>query len=176
MTARNHVIHGAIEMLGSANAWQLQGSSDKYRDQRHRGALAILVATAMLPCIPAHADDPCVESDREAARVVSALQRFDHKIANDGVFQVRKIGVGGPLPSDAPRFDVSYHVRGQVVFQQQILSPPSLVADELAINPLRMKDGAKLGVKYLMGAGGRLSCAYRVYDTGGHFHAKRGSW
>lgn len=163
-------------MLGSTQTWQFQEWSDNYRVKHAMGALVILAATAMLPCTPAHADDPCVDSDREAARVVSALQRYDHQIVNEGVFQVKKTGVGGPLPSDAPRFDISYHVRGQVMFQQQIASPASTVADELAINPLRMRDGAKLGLKYLMGAGGRLSCAYRVYDTGRHFHAKRGNW
>lgn len=140
------------------------------------GILAIIAATMMLHSAPASADDPCLDTDPEVARVVNALQRFDHLIAKDGVFQVRKIGVGGPLPSDMPRFDISYFVRGQRLFKQQIVSPAQIVADELAINPLRMRDGAKLGLKYFMGAGGRLSCAYRVYDAGGHFHAKRGSW
>lgn len=140
------------------------------------GSLAILIATTMLYGAPVRADDPCVDTDPEVARVVNALQRFDHLIAKDGVFQVRKFGVGGPSPSDAPRFNISYHVQGHVLFQQQIASPAQSVADELAINPLRMRDGAKLGLAYGMGAGGRISCEYRVYDTGGRFRAKRGSW
>jgi hypothetical protein len=162
-------------MIGSAKAWQFQGWSARYRTNTI-GTVAILVTTAIMPSAPAHADDPCVDTDPEVARVVSALQRFDHLIAKDGVFQVRKIGVGGPSPSDAPRFDVSYHVRSQLVFQQQIVSPAPSVADQLAINPLRMRDGAKLGLAYGMGAGGRISCEYRVYDTGGRFRARRGSW
>jgi len=142
----------------------------------HITAKLLVCAMCVLSLAPAYADDPCLDTDREVARAVSALQRFDHLIANDGVFQVRKTGEGGPLPTDAPRFNLSYHVGGQVAFQQLIVSPASTVADELAINPLRMRDGAKLGLKYFMGAGGRLSCAYRVYDTGGHFHAKRANW
>lgn len=176
MTERNHAIHGGVLMFGSAKSPQLQGWSTNDRAGYLQGALAVLIATAMLPCAPAHADDPCVDADPEVARVISALQRFEHLIAKDGVFQVRKFGEGGPSPSDAPRFDVSYHVRGHVLFQQQIASPAPSVADQLAINPLRMRDGAKLGLAYGMGAGGRISCEYRVYDTGGSFRAKRGSW
>lgn len=138
--------------------------------------LAVLVTILTLASAPAYADDPCGDTDREVAQIVSTLKRFDHLIAKDGVFQVRKIGVGGPSSSDAPRYDVFYRVGGYVAFQQRIASPDQTVADQLTINPLRMRDDAKLGLSYGKGAGGRISCAYRVYDTGGHFHAKRGGW
>jgi len=42
----------------------------------------------------------------------------------------------------------------------------------LVVKPLRMRDGAKLGLAFVMGAGGGLSCTYRVYDKGGHFNMR----
>lgn len=144
-------------------------------DLRVALATFVTVIAAMMPCAPAHADDPCVPPDPEITRSIEALQRFDHLIAKDGVFQVRKIGVGGETPAEWIRFDVTYLVRGQKVFQLQI-APVQTLDPGLEIRPLRMKDGAKLGLAWVMGAGGRLRCEYRVYDTGGHFSMKRSAW
>lgn len=57
----------------------------------HITAKLLVCAMCVLSLAPAYADDPCLDTDREVARAVSALQRFDHLIANDGVFQVRKL-------------------------------------------------------------------------------------
>ncbi|MDP1651563.1 MAG: hypothetical protein Q8L56_02460 [Rhodocyclaceae bacterium] len=137
---------------------------------------AIIAAVLMSLSSPTYADDPCSDTDREASSIMGSLQPFNRLIAKDGKFHVKKIGEYGQTPSGLPSFEVAYEARGQTLFRQNIAHPPLSVADVLVIKPLRTKDGAKLGLAYGMGAGGRISCEYKVYDNGGRFLAKRGAW
>jgi len=116
----------------------------------------------------AHADDPCRPPPNEVAKSFETLRQFDHLIAKDGVFQVKKPGSADSTSTEQIRYDVNYHIHGKKLLQVMLTATPTNDG-VLVVKPLRMQDGAKLGLAFVMGAGGGLSCTYRVYDKGGHF-------
>jgi hypothetical protein len=122
------------------------------------------------------ADAPCADTDREVESIAKVMQRHNGEIAKDAAFRVKRIGEYGEGSTGLPSFEVSYEVRGRVLFHEKIAHPSPAIADSLIIKPLRTADGAKLGVSYLMGAGGRVGCEYKLYDKGGQFVVKRGKW
>lgn len=142
-------------------------------------AVAVFAAfAAMVPMLsrPAYADDPCSATDREVVKIIHSLERFNNLLSGDGVFQVRESSAPKDPASGVPPFEVSYQTKGKVLFQERIPYPSLSVADALIIKPLHAREGAKLGLAYGMGAGGKISCEYKIYDTGGRITAKRGKW
>lgn len=135
-----------------------------------RGFISIVAVTMLMFTTQSYADDPCFETDQEVANIINSFQKFNHLISKKGAFQVRQ------LASESGPFELSYQVGGQSLFRHQIAYPSLALADALVIKSLQLKDGTKLGLGYGMGAGGQISCEYKVYDAGGRFLSKRGKW
>jgi hypothetical protein len=155
------------------NIYLLHSSLESKR--RHMAAILLAGAMCLLP-VSSFADDPCVDAAREVETLLHALQRNNHLVAKDGVFQVRKIGDYGEPPTGLPSFELIYAIAGRQGFRQPISHPSTSVADVFAIQPLRTKDGARLGLAYGMGAGGRISCEYKIFQGNNGFFAKRAKW
>jgi len=78
-----------------------------------------------LACSLVHGDDPCRSPPNEVARSFETLLQFDHLIAKDGVFQVKRPGSGNSTSAEQIRYDVSYHIHGKKLFQVMLTATPT---------------------------------------------------
>jgi hypothetical protein len=117
---------------------------------------------------PAVADDPCLQPNANIQRLLNELNRASAGLREAGVFQVKKLGQEGVPPA---RFEVMHVVGGKSVFTARFQQRDE-VSDHLFVGVLRGAPGT-LEVAYGFGAGGAISCDYKVYKSGNRFVATK---
>lgn len=129
------------------------------------GTVALAVCTLAWQC-PARADDPCEQPKAAVQRLLADLNRVAASYRENGMFAVKRLGQEGMPPA---RFEATYSVGGKTVltgrFQQH-----DKVSEHLYVGVVRSAPGT-LELAYGFGAGGKISCEYKIYKSGGWFVA-----
>jgi hypothetical protein len=116
----------------------------------------------------ASADDPCIQPKASVQQLLIDLNRVAAGYRERGLFQVKRLSKEGTAPA---RFEATYIAGGRPVFTAR-LEQRDDVSEHLYVGVLRGAPGT-LELAYAYGAGGSISCEYRIYHSGNRFVAAK---
>jgi hypothetical protein len=130
-------------------------------------AAAALATCALVWPVTATADNPCMQPSANVQRLVTDLNRVSAGHREPGLFQVKRLSLEG----SPGRFEATYVVAGRTIFTGRFQQRDE-VSDHLAVRVARGAPGT-LEVGYGFGAGGKVSCDYKILKAGDRFVASK---